>query len=82
MPWNSPIALAEGAALAGVAQRLVEGAFGEPERDRRVEAALGVEGRNELLEAAFAEQQVFRRQLAVLEPYLGEIFAAHGVEFA
>jgi hypothetical protein len=73
---------AEGHALACVAQRLVECALGEPERDRRIEAALGVECRQQLLEAAFAQQQVLRRQFAVLEPHLLQILAAHGVESA
>ena len=82
MPWNSPIGAAEGHALARVAQRLVECALGEPERDRGIEAALGVERRQKLLEAAFAQQQVLRRQFAILEPHLLQVFAAHGVEFA
>ena len=35
-----------------------------------------------LLEPAFAEQEIFRRQFAILEPHLVQKFAAHGVEFA
>ena len=47
-----------------------------------IEAALGVERREQFLEAAFGEQQVLRRQFAILEPHLVQVFAAHGVEFA
>ena len=82
MPWNSPIGRPNAEPLARIAQRLVERALGEPERNAGIEAALGVERRQELLQPAFAEQEILRRQLAILEPHLVQVFAAHGVEFA
>ena len=80
MPWNSPIGRPNAVRSRSILDRLVERAFGEPERDAGIEAALGVEGVQQLLEAVLAQHQVLERQLAILEADLVQELAAHGVE--
>src|SRR5271166_4193772 len=73
---------AERLALLDVAHRLLEGAFGEPERNAGIEATLGVEGGEQLPEPVLAQYQILRRQHAILEADLVQILAAHRVELA
>src|SRR3981189_3063836 len=57
--------------------RLVEGIAPEGERARRIAEALDVEARHLFLEAAGAEQDVLRRDAAILEMQLAPFLAAH-----
>src|SRR3546814_16168705 len=54
-------------AVAGIAQILAERTLRQSERDRGIHAALGVEGAQQLAEAVFADDQVLKRHLAIIE---------------
>src|SRR5438034_4693836 len=57
--------------------RLVEGVAAEGERARGIAQPLDVEARHLLLEAARPEQDVFRRDAAIVEMQLAPFLAAH-----
>src|SRR3546814_4408429 len=58
---------AKGLAVAGIAQSLAERTLRQSERDRGIHAALGVEGAQQLAEAVFADDQVLKRHLAIID---------------
>src|ERR687887_485948 len=65
--------------LAGVVERRVLGALGDPDRDRRVQAALAVERRQHLAQAVLPDQGVLPRDAAVTEQHLEQAVAAERV---
>src|SRR5580693_9003349 len=68
---------AELAALQHVRTRYFEGMAPDRERARRIADSLNVEAGDLLLEPPFAEQQVARRDDAILEVELAPLLAAH-----
>src|SRR3546814_17877295 len=70
---------AKGLAVAGIAQSLAERTLRQSERDRGIHAALGVEGAQQLAEAVFADDQVLKRHLEIIELDLRKVLTNHGV---
>ena len=78
-PWDAASGLPKDLPPAHVVHRLVERAFRQAERDAGVETALGVEGGEQLAKAVLADDEIFQRQLAIVELHLVQVLAAHGV---
>src|SRR3974390_418388 len=59
--------LAEGFAIARVADGFLESALCQAERNARVQAALRIERREQAYEAIVTQHQIFERQFAIFE---------------